>query len=82
MSGLEQEIRILVQILVEKSLVVGKSYLKCPYLKDLLIGEKVAAIVTGTVLGFTIAYGLRKFCHLARNFFLNVNDNPGYVNKE
>ena len=32
------------------------------YLKDVLIGEHVAAFVTGTVLGFTIAYGLLKFC--------------------
>ena len=77
MFGLELEIRILVPDLgpfitsLVQILVDGKSYLK-----DLLIGEKVAALVTGTVLGFTIAYGLRKFCHLARNFFLNVNDNP------
>ena len=49
-------------------------------LKDLLIGDAVAAFVTGTVLGFTIAYGILKFCPSARNFFLNVNDNPGYVN--
>ena len=40
------------------------------YLKDVLIGEHVAAFVTGTVLGFTIAYGLLKFCPPARNFFL------------
>ena len=49
-------------------------------LKDLLIGDAVTAFVTGTVLGFTIAYGILKFCPSARNFFLNVNDNPGYVN--
>ena len=42
-------------------------------LKDLLIGDEIKAFITGTIIGFAMAYGLLKF------YPQLVTPNPGYV---
>ena len=47
--------------------------------KEFLIGDPLTAFVTGTVLGFALAYGLVTFCPQARKF-LKIDENRGYEN--
>ena len=37
--------------------------------KEFLIGDPLTAFVTGTVLGFALAYGLVTYCPQARKFW-------------
>ena len=48
-------------------------------LKEFLIGDNIKAFITGTVLGFSIAYGLLKFCPKIRDF-CNFIPNLEHVN--
>ena len=47
--------------------------------KDFFIGDPVVAFVTGSVLGFALAYGLVTYCPQARKF-LRIDENRGFEN--